>query len=92
MGLARPMLICMHWSTHSLAPFPWLRLARIYVIAALAAAGAAASLLLVGGLTGLVLSGLVATAAYALLLFLFERAQLYRSWRLLRGDVSLEAA
>lgn len=85
-------LLGMHWSTHDLAPFPWLRLARIYAISALAAASAAASLLLVGGLYGLVLSGLVALAAYALLLFLFERAQVYRSWRLLRGDVSLEAA
>jgi hypothetical protein len=53
---------------------------------------AAASLLLVNGLVGLIVSGLVAVAAYALLLFVFERAQVVRSWRLLRGDVSLEAA
>ena len=84
-------LLGLHWSTHNLAPFPWSRLARIYAIAALAAASAAASLLLVSGLAGLILSGLVATAAYALLLFAFERAQVHRSWRLLRGDLSLEA-
>jgi O-antigen/teichoic acid export membrane protein len=85
-------LLGMHWSTHRLAPFPWLRLGRIYAVAALAAVCAAASLLLVNGLVGLIVSGLVAVAAYALLLFVFERAQVVRSWRLLRGDVSLEAA
>jgi PST family polysaccharide transporter len=85
-------LLGMHWSTHRLAPFPWSRLARIYAIAALAALCGAASLLLVGALAGLILSGLVSIAAYAALLFAFERAQIHRSWRVLRGDVSLEAA
>ena len=85
-------LLGMHWATHHLAPFPWLRLARIYAIASISAICAAASLLVVGGLAGLILSGLVALAVYGLLLFAFERAQVYRSWRLLRGDLSLEAA
>jgi hypothetical protein len=85
-------LLGMHWSTHRLAPFTWSRLARIYAIAALAALCGAASLLLVGALAGLILSGLVSIAAYAALLFAFERAQIHRSWRVLRGDVSLEAA
>jgi O-antigen/teichoic acid export membrane protein len=79
-------------ATRHLAPFPWLRLARIYVIAGLASLSAAASLQVVGGLHGLMLSGLVAVAVYGLLMLVFEREQVYRSWRLVRGDVSLEAA
>ena len=79
-------------ATRAIAPFPWLRMARIYLIGAVAGICAALSLLVVGGLAGLVLSGLVALAAYGLLMFMFEREQVARSWRLLRGDVSLEAA
>ena len=79
-------------ATHAIAPFPWPRLARIYLIAAAAGACAAASLFVMGGLPGLVLSGLVALAAYAVLMLIFEREQVGRSWRLVRGDVSLEAA
>ena len=79
-------------ATRAAAPFPWLRLARIYLIAAAAGACAALSLLVVAGLAGLVVSGLVALAAYGLLMLIFERDQIYRSWRLVRGDVSLEAA
>lgn len=79
-------------ATHSIAPFPWLRLARIYAIAAAAGTCAALSLLVVGGLVGLVISGFVALAVYALLMLVFEREQVARSWRLVRGDVSLEAA
>jgi O-antigen/teichoic acid export membrane protein len=79
-------------STHAITPFPWLRLVRIYSIAALAGLSGAASLMAVGGgLSGLVISGLVALAAYTLLLLTFERQQISRSWRLVRGDLSLEA-
>lgn len=79
-------------ATRAIAPFPWLRLVRIYLIAAAAGACAAASMLVVGGLPGLVVSGVVALAAYGSLMMLFERDQVRRSWRLVRGDVSLEAA
>jgi O-antigen/teichoic acid export membrane protein len=80
-------------ATHGLTPFPWLRLVRIYAIAAVAGLGAAASLAMVGGgVVGLVVSGIVAVGAYALLLLIFEREQVDRSWRLVRGDLSLEAA
>ena len=80
------------WSTRHLAPFPWLRLLRIYAIATIAALAGAGSLLAISGLAGLVVSGLIALAAYGALLFAFEREQVGRSWRLFRGDVSLEAA
>ncbi|MEA2678105.1 MAG: hypothetical protein QOJ81_2246 [Chloroflexota bacterium] len=80
------------WATHALAPFPWLRLMRIYTIAGAAGICAAVSLLVVPGLIGLVISGIVAVAAYGLLMLVFERAQVDRSLRLMRGDVSLEAA
>lgn len=79
------------WSTRHLTPFPWLRLARIYLIAAVAAGLAAVCLLVVGGLAGLIVSGLVAIATYGILLLVFEREQVGRSWRLVRGDVSLGA-
>src|SRR3990172_9204658 len=79
-------------ATHAIARFPWMRLARIYLIGAAAGACAAASLLVLGGLPGLIVSALVAVAAYGLLMLIFEREQVGRSWRLVRGDVSLEAA
>ena len=73
--------------------FPWARLVRIYSLAALAALVSALSLALVGGLPGLIMSGLVFTAIYGVLLFLFERGLLERSWRVFRGgDYSPEAA
>ncbi|MEP7360052.1 MAG: oligosaccharide flippase family protein [Chloroflexota bacterium] len=85
-------LIGFAWATRSITPFPWLRVARIYLIAGAAGVCAALSLTVLGGLPGLVLSGAVALAAYGLLMFIFERDQIGRSWRLLRGNLSLEAA
>jgi O-antigen/teichoic acid export membrane protein len=85
-------LLGFSWATRDIAPFPWLRMARIYVIAAVAGCCAALSLLVIGGLVGLIVSGVVALVAYGLLMFVFEREQIFRSWRLFRGDVSLEAA
>jgi PST family polysaccharide transporter len=79
-------------ATHAYAPFPWLRLVRIYAIAGAAGLCAAGSLLLVPGLAGLIVSGFVALAAYGLMMLVFERSQIDRSLRLLRGDVSLESA
>lgn len=79
-------------ATHRITPFPWLRLVRIYTIAAVAGLGAAGSLAVVGGFAGLVVSGFVAIGLYGLLLLIFEREQVDRSWRLMRGDMSLEAA
>ena len=66
--------------------------AFLYLIAAAAGVCAAVSLMLLGGLAGLVLSGVVALIAYGILMWVFEREQIARSWRLLRGDISLEAA
>jgi len=80
------------WSTRDITPFPWLRIARIYVIAGAAGLAAAFSLAAIHGLAGLIVSGLVALAVYGVLMFVFEREQIFRSWRLVRGDVSLEAA
>jgi O-antigen/teichoic acid export membrane protein len=80
------------WATRKITPFPWLRMLRIYLIAAAAGLSAALSLLILGGLYGLVVSAFVALAVYGLLMFIFERDQVGRSWRLVRGDVSLEAA
>jgi PST family polysaccharide transporter len=85
-------LIGFAWATRQITPFPWLRMLRIYLIAAVAGVCAALSLLVLGGVYGLVLSGAVALAAYAVLMLIFEREQVERSWRLVRGDVSLEAA
>jgi O-antigen/teichoic acid export membrane protein len=89
---ASVQLLGFAWATRDITPFPWLRIVRIYLLAAVAGLAAAFSVMLVGGLAGLVVSGLVALAAYALLMFAFEREQVMRSWRLVRGDVSLEAA
>ncbi len=85
-------LVGLTWSTRHLTDFPWLRLARLYGIAAIAAACAAASLLAVSGLAGLVASALVFAAAFGLVVLACERAQIGRSWRLLRGEVSVGAA
>jgi O-antigen/teichoic acid export membrane protein len=78
-------------ATRSLSPFPWLRLARIYLIGAAGGVTAALSLELVGGVPGLILSGLVYAVAFGSLMLVFEREQLWRSWRLLRGTTTLEA-
>ncbi len=64
----------------------------LYLIAAAAGVCVAVSLMLLGGLAGLLLSGVVALIAYGILMWVFEREQIARSWRLLRGDISLEAA
>lgn len=78
--------------TRRLAPFPWVRMLRIYAIGAIAAAVAAVSVVLVSGLPGLILSGIVFLAAYFLLLRVFEPDQLRRSWLLVRGRTALEDA
>lgn len=89
---ASVQLLGFAWATRDITPFPWLRMVRIYAIAAVAGLAAAFTVMLVGGLVGLIVSGLVALAAYALLMLAFEREQVMRSLRLVRGDVSLEAA
>lgn len=80
------------YATRNVARFPWVRMFRIYALAALAAGGAAAANALVGGLAGLTLSGFVFILLFGLLLVLVERDQLRRAWRLVRGELSLEVA
>jgi PST family polysaccharide transporter len=85
-------LVGFGWATRDITPFPWLRMLRIYALAAATGVCAALSLMVVPGVVGLIVSGLVAVAVYAVLMLIFEREQVGRSWRLVRGDVSLEAA
>jgi O-antigen/teichoic acid export membrane protein len=80
-----------HASRH-LTKFPWARLGRIYLLGAIGGVAAAVTDQLVGGIPGLVASGLVFVAVYGSLLLLFERDQVRRSVLLLRGRVRLEAA
>lgn len=77
--------------------FPWLRMLRIYGLAAIAALAAAfvntavAAALAnteLSGLAGLVMSGIGFVALFGGLLVAFERDQLRRAWQLVRGDMS----
>lgn len=77
--------------------FPWSRILRIYGLAAVAAVFAAlintavAAALAnadLGEWVGLVVSGLGFVALFGGLLLAFERDQMRRAWRLIRGDMS----
>lgn len=76
------------YATRHEVAFPWTRMLRIYGLAAIAAATSAVVNALLGGLVGLILSGLVFVAVFGALLLAFEREQLGRAWRLMRGDLS----
>lgn len=76
-------------ATRGISPFPWIRMARIYAIGAIAGIGAAVTLLFVGDLPGLIVSGIVFLAIYGGLVLAFEREQLRRSWKLVRGGAMM---
>jgi O-antigen/teichoic acid export membrane protein len=81
-------LVCYVWASRKTSDFPWLRLLRIYGLGTLAAAMSAVVNSAIGGWVGLVVSGFSFLVAFALLLLAFERDQLNRAWRLIRGDFS----
>lgn len=76
------------YATRHVSHFPWLRIGRIYGLAALAAGLSAVVNNWLGGVTGLVVSGVVFVAAFGTLLIVFERHQLRRAWMLVRGEMS----
>jgi len=78
-------------ATRDIAFFPWVRLGRIYAIGAVAGVFAALTLNTFSGLPGLFVSGGVFGAIYGVLLMIFERAQVQRSWQLVRGGAALDA-
>lgn len=83
-------LLGIGYSTRHLVQFPWVRLGRIYVLGGLAGVVAALSLLAVGGLLGLLVSGVLFVATYGGLLIAFERDQLRRGWSMLVGGTALD--
>lgn len=72
--------------------FPWLALGRIYAIGAVGGAAAAIVVSALGGLIGLVASGLVFLLVYFGLLVIFERERLLRAYRIVRGRAAVDAA
>jgi O-antigen/teichoic acid export membrane protein len=81
-------LVCYVYAARSAGKFPWLRLTRIYGLALTSAAASALVNAAIGGFLGLVVSGIAFAILFGVLLVLFERDQLRRAWRLIRGDVS----
>ncbi len=81
-------LVCYVWASRKSTDFPWLRLLRIYGLASVAALMSAVVNAAIGGWIGLVVSGLSFVIAFSVLLVVFERDQLNRAWRLIRGDFS----
>jgi O-antigen/teichoic acid export membrane protein len=67
------------------APFPWLALARLYVLAALAGVVAWVVTLGVTGIVGTVAASAAFAVTYLLLVARFARAELLVTWRLIRG-------
>lgn len=70
------------------ADFPWLRLIRIYGLAFVASASSAVVNSVIGGIAGLVVSSVEFVLVFGGLLLFFERDQLDRASRLIRGDLS----
>jgi PST family polysaccharide transporter len=73
-------------ATRALAPFPWLRMARIYLLGWVCALVGGLVDAAIGGLPGLVVSGALYVFLFGLALVLFERDQLRRAWQLVRGQ------
>ena len=81
-------LACYVYATRRTISFPWAHMMRIYAIAL---AGAVASALVnsaLGGVTGLLVSGLAFVLVFGVLLLLFERDPVDAAWRMLRGDMA----
>lgn len=78
-------------ATRSVASFPWLGMLRIYFLGALAAAAASATNAWLGGVAGLLISGVIFGVVLTALLLAFERDQVRRAWDMIRGRTEGQA-
>ena len=84
-------LACHAWAVRATAPFPWLALGWVYLLAAIAGAAAWLVASWLGGVVGLVAATAVYGAVDLLLIYAFARPQLALAIRLLRGSGPIEA-